>query len=171
VAQRVAHGHRRIEADELRGHDAARRALGIAEETLHLRPHVGRQLGEEPAPRDLAHAAHDLRPLVGGESLEELGGATGLQLLHGRAPAPERRLVEHLDGAGDGEHAQHRSRFLEAELVQELGEIGGGQLPHRLSDADEALVQPETDALEEILVVGHALTRPRRSLSQHPRQP
>ena len=165
VLQAVADRPGRLEPHELGGHDAARAVGRVLQEALDLGPHLGGELGQQAPARDLAHPADDLGALVRGEALEDLGGAAGVHLPEDRAAAVERGLVEDLDRPRHRQHAHHRGRLLPGELVDEVGDVGRLQLRHDLADPDEALVQPQADALEQVLGSAHAV-----SFSSSPRR-
>ena len=105
VPEGVADPHRGVEADELGGHDAARRVVRVLAEPLHLRAHVRAQQGQELAAVALAHLLDEVGALVRGHPFEDLGGAGGGQVLQDRRPPRHGGLVEDLHRARHRQHA------------------------------------------------------------------
>jgi hypothetical protein len=104
VPERLPDGHPGVQADELRGHDAARRMVRVAEELLDLGPDRGTQLREETSPGVLSHLPCDVRALVRRELLQNPGRALHVRRLNLRekaSPTLERRLVEQLGCPGE----------------------------------------------------------------------
>ncbi len=103
----------------------------------------------------LAHLLHDVGPLVGRQPFEDLRGALGLEVLKDR---PRRRKVgwsTDLDRARQGEHRHHGRGLDDGQLVDEIRQVGGRQVRDLFADPDEALVEPQPDALQKIFGRGH----------------
>jgi len=93
---------------------------------LHLDPDYGAKLQEHATARVLAHLLDDVGALVGGQPVEDLRRAIGLELFEDRSAPAERRLVAELDGPGHRQHRDDHRRFRPGELIDEVGQIGGG---------------------------------------------
>ena len=131
VLQRVAHRHARLEAHELGGHDAARGVGRVLEQAAPPRRASADELGQQAAPLALAHAAHDLGALVGGELSRSCAAARPGSSCS--TIAARRRRVgwsRTSTARGTGSMVMTAARLLQRELVHEVGHVHVGQLGH-----------------------------------------
>ena len=91
---------------------------------LHLDQDYGPKLQEHAAARVLAHLLDDVGALVGGQPVENLRRAIGLELLEDRSAPPQCWLVAELDSTGHRQHHDDHRRFCTGELIDEVGQIG-----------------------------------------------